>query len=135
VFDTFTNYETYRELVGVRGTKLIEQGSPEAANGLGAVREIDLGIGKLTEKVTSFSRPNHWDYQFLEWPLPYVHAGGRMSFESVPGGTMVTWESSVDGNVSLIKRKALPLVAWLGAGSLKLLALQMKRIAVRKAKT
>lgn len=134
VFDTFTKHETYRELVGVRGTKLIESGSPEASNGICAVREIDLGIGKMTEKVTAFNRPTHWDYLFIKWPLPYVHTGGRMSFQSVPGGTVVVWESSVDGNVSLIKRTALPLFAWLGSGSLKLLALQMKRIAVRNAK-
>lgn len=129
VFDVFTHYKTYRELPGVKGTALIEPGTPEAANGLGAIREIDLGIASFREQVTAAQRPDYWDYRFIEWPLPFTHVGGRMRFDAVPGGTRMVWESTIEANG--LQRAALPVLAWLSSGGLKLLSLQMKRIVTR----
>ena len=130
VFDCFTHYETYRALAGVRATRLIVPGKPEAANGLGAIREIDLGVASFREQVTGIQRPDHWDYRFIEWPVPFAHVGGRMSFEAVPGGTRMVWESTIDANGA--GRLSLPMIAWLSSAGLKLLSLQMKRIVVRR---
>lgn len=134
VFETFTNHETYRQLFIVRDSTLVAPGEKAPSNGLGAVRWIDVGVGTLKETVVGVDRPHYWDYHFSEWPMPYVHAGGRMAFESVPGGTMVTWETSFDANTSFLKRAALPLVVRLNGHALKLASLMMGRIAERKAK-
>lgn len=129
VFDVFTHYETYRALAGVRGTRLVRPGAPKPANGLGAVREIDLGVASFQELVTAVRRPDHWDYRFIAWPLPFTHVGGRMRFDAVPGGTRMVWTSTIEirGAGSL----ALPGLAWLSSAGLKLLSLQMKRIVLR----
>lgn len=132
VFDVFTDYRTYRALAGVRGTRLVAPGHPEPGNGKGAIREIDLGVASFQEQVTAVSRPASWDYHFISWPLPLTHIGGRMCFEAVPGGTRVTWESTIaaDG----LAGTALPALAWLSSASLKLLAWQMKRIVLRSSR-
>lgn len=130
VFDVFTHYETYRELGGVRATTLVTPGRPEAANGLGAVRELDLGVMVLREQVTGVQRPDFWDYRFVDWPLPFVHRGGRMAFEAVPGGTRMVWSSTVEATG--VKGLTLPAVMWLSSAGLKLLSLQMKRIVMQR---
>lgn len=135
VFETFTNHETYKKLFIVRDSTLVRPGEVTPSNGLGAVRWIDLGVGTLKETVVGVDRPNYWDYHFSEWPLPYVHAGGRMGFEAVPGGTMVTWETSFDTNTSFLKRAVLPGVIWINSRALKVAALMMGRIAEGKAKS
>lgn len=129
VFDVFTNHQTYPLLAGVKGTRLITPGHPEPGNGRGAIREIDLGFASFQEQVTDVRRPDYWDYHFIAWPLPLTHMGGRMGFEAVPGGTRVTWESTIaaDG----LRGAALPALIWLNSGGLKLLAWQMKRIVLR----
>ncbi len=96
VFDTFTLHETYSLLPIVRSSKLLTPGKGNPSNGIGAVREIRTPGATLKERVTDISRPDYWDYQFIEWPLPIPHAGGRMSFTEVPGGTEVHWETSYD---------------------------------------
>lgn len=135
VFDVFTHYDTYRQLAGVKNSRLIKPGYPEQANGVGAIRELDLGFGFFREQVTALERPHYWDYTFIDWPLPFKHAGGRMSFEAVAGGTRMTWQSTLESDGAIAV--ALPLIAWLSSGGLKLLSLQMKRIVlkVQKAST
>jgi hypothetical protein len=96
VFDTFTMYETYSALPFVLSSKLLTPGNESPSNGEGAVREIKTPTGTLKEKVIACRKPEYWDYQFLEWPLPIPHAGGRMSFTDVPGGTEVHWETSYE---------------------------------------
>ncbi len=130
VFDVFTHHETYRELSIVRGTTLIAPGSPEAANGTGAIRELDLGMARMRELVTDMQRPSYWDYRFIAWPLPHSHQGGRMSFEAEAGGTRLTWVSTVeaDGPLGL----TVPLLAWSSSAGLWLLAWQMRRIVMRR---
>ena len=130
VFDIFTHYETYRKLAGVKNTRLITPGQPEAANGVGAVRELDLGVAFFHEQVTGFKRPHYWDYKFIDWPLPFAHhVGGRMSFEAVTGGTRMTWQSTIEAHGVI--SPLLPVIAWLSSSGLKVLSIQMKRIVLK----
>ncbi|MCH7313117.1 SRPBCC family protein [Acinetobacter sp. ANC 3882] len=130
VFDVFTHYHTYRQITGVRSTRLIQAGQPEEANGLGAIREIDLGFAVFHEQVTAFHYPDYWDYHFIKWPLPLTHIGGRMSFKAVSGGTQMTWESTVE--IKGLAKVVLPWFAWFSGYGLKLASIQMKRIVLQK---
>lgn len=130
VFDVFTHHETYRELSIVRGTTLVRPGTPEAGNGTGAIRELDLGLARMREQVTAMQRPAHWDYRFIAWPLPYTHQGGRMHFAAEAGGTRLTWTSTMAGDGPL--GLGLPLLAWSSSAGLWLLARQMRRIVMRR---
>lgn len=132
VFDIFTHYDTYKSLVGVRNSRLVKVGTPQAANGFGAIRELDLGFALFREQVIAIDRPNYWDYKFIEWPLPFAHIGGRMQFDAVPGGTLMKWDSTIEAHG--IHRITLPLIGWLSGKGLKLLSLQMKSIVMKKIK-
>lgn len=96
VFDTFTNHENYRKIPLVLSSELIEEGENNTANGKNAIRKVRLVGATLKEKVTSIDYPNYWDYQFSQWLLPLQHLGGRMLFEQVSNGTLVTWSTSYD---------------------------------------
>ena len=96
VFDTFTNHENYRKIPLVLSSELIEVGENNTANGKNAIREVRLVGGTLKETVTAIDYPNYWDYQFSKWMLPLDHLGGRMQFEQVSNGTLVTWSTSYD---------------------------------------
>lgn len=96
VFDTFTNHENYRKIPLVLSSKLIEFGENNSANGKYAIREVRLVGGILKEQVTDIDYPNYWDYQFSQWLLPLDHLGGRMQFDQVSNGTLVTWSTSYD---------------------------------------
>lgn len=98
VFDTFSNHENYRKIPLVLSSELIEAGENQTANGKNAIREVRLVGGTLRETVTDLEYPNHWDYQFSQWLLPLEHLGGRMTFEQVSNGTLVTWSTSYDAS-------------------------------------
>lgn len=93
VFDIFTNHESYKQIPLVLNTKLIKQGDHYLSNGKNAIREINFVGGSLKEVVTDMQYPLYWDYLFLKWPLPVQHLGGRMQFDSVENGTLVTWST------------------------------------------
>lgn len=121
VFDTFTMYETYSKLPGVLSSELLEPGEGNPSNGVGAVRKIRAPGATLKERVTGITRPEYWDYQFIEWPLPIPHAGGRMSFTEVPGGTEVHWQTSYEAPRTLAWKVASGGIALASIGLLKLL--------------
>lgn len=98
VFDTFTNHENYRRIPLVLSSELVEAGENNTANGKNARRIVRLVGGTLKETVTDIDYPNHWDYQFSQWLLPLNHLGGRMLFEPVSNGTLVTWSTSYDAS-------------------------------------
>ncbi len=90
VFEIFTHHENYRQIPLVLNTKLIQQGKLHPSNGQNAIREIHFVGGSLKEVVTDMHYPFYWEYLFLKWPLPVQHLGGRMQFDAVENGTLVT---------------------------------------------
>lgn len=122
VFDTFTRYETYSALPIVLSSKLLVPGQGTPSNGEGAIREIKTPTGTLKEQVMACCKPQHWDYHFLEWPMPIPHAGGRMSFAEVPGGTEVHWATSYELPDTLIGNIAAAGLAVSNMAFLKMLA-------------
>ena len=98
VFKVFTNYESYEKVPLVLGTKLIQKGEISPANGKNAIRTVSFIGGSLKEVVTDIQFPLYWDYQFLKWPLPVRHLGGRMRFDQTEDGTLLTWSTRYDSS-------------------------------------
>lgn len=132
VFDTFTMYETYSALPIVLSSKLLTPGKEHPSNGEGAIREIRTPIGTLKEEVIACRRPEYWDYQFREWPLPIPHAGGRMRFTEVPGGTEVHWDTSYDVPDTMAWTIAAKGIALSNLGLLKALAHMIGKEALKR---
>lgn len=137
VFDIFTQHETYRKLPVVKNTVLLQAGEGNESNGLGAVREIKTIAGILREKVIAIDHPNYWDYLFIAWPLPFSHGGGRMQFEPVSKGTLVTWQTSYEIGTNPLWKMTTPTISVFNKVFLKYLGFKMRKIAISdtKAKT
>lgn len=132
VFDTFTQYETYARVPGVKSSMLLQPGEGTPSNGLGAIREIRMPGAMLRERVTGLSRPDYWDYHFIKWSMPFPHAGGRMAFRDVPGGTEVRWETSWELPDGLMWRLAAPGIALSNKAALGLLIRLLGREVLRR---
>ena len=130
VFEVFTNHETYRSLPGVLSSTLLTEGAGHPSSGLGAVREIRTVAFTMVEKVVAVERPDHWDYFFLEWPLPLPHAGGSMQFRAADDGTLMRWETSFETDVGWPRKAAVPAVTVMSRGILKTLSLSLKAVVI-----
>ena len=98
VFEIFTHHENYQQMPLALNTKLIQQGKPYPSNGQNAIREIHFVGGSLKEVVIDMQYPLYWEYLFLKWPLPVQHLGGRMQFDAVENGTLVTWSTQYNAD-------------------------------------
>ena len=101
VFDLLADHGNYRKNFGVKGSKLIKEGTPDR-NGLGAVRWIDAGIMQFEEKITAYERPRRFDYLIVKCSAPLEHEGGSVRLESVGNATKVTWTSVMRMKVPVI---------------------------------
>jgi uncharacterized protein YndB with AHSA1/START domain len=71
VFECITNHEDMSNWAGAR-VRLIREGEPR--NGVGAVRQMNMGGLKLNEKVVRFDPPSSYEYTIVKG-LPVDHRG------------------------------------------------------------
>ena len=93
VFDLLADHANYQSFRGIKKSRLLEQGHSDK-NGEGALRLIDLGAVKLTERITHFDRPNRLDYLIEKSsPLPFKHQEGSIRLRAEGDKTHVDWVS------------------------------------------
>lgn len=90
VFEAYTDHEKLAEIPGVRSCNLTRRGDTEK-NGLGAVREVDIGPIWLEEEIVGFDRPHRMEYRIRKSRPAADHQLGRVEFAEAAGGTKVTW--------------------------------------------
>lgn len=102
VFDVISDHAGYVRLPGIKSAKVVKPGTTEP-NGLGAVREISLGVPWFREEITMFERPRRMDYRITSsGPLTIDHEGGSVQLETVGDTTVVTWTSTFEVKVPVI---------------------------------
>jgi hypothetical protein len=134
VYETFTNHNSYKQLPGVLSSKLLKEGQGNPSSGVGAIREVKSVAFTLKEEVKATEVPVYWDYYFHQWPLPVPHAGGRMAFEAVDGGTLVVWETAFELKAGSAFSLASPAFSFFNKLVIKSLPQLLKRLAVKNAK-
>ena len=93
VFDLLADHANYQSFRGIKKSRLLEEGHTDK-NGEGALRLIDLGSVKLTERITHFDRPNRLDYLIEKSsPLPFKHQVGTITLRAEGDQTHVDWVS------------------------------------------
>jgi uncharacterized protein YndB with AHSA1/START domain len=100
VFDVLADHAGYVRFPGVRSARVVRAGAPEP-NGLGAVREIDLGLSWFEEEITAFTRPTRMEYRIVRSRPPVDHEGGCLTFRPVAGGVEVVWTTTFHVRVPL----------------------------------
>lgn len=95
---------------GIRSARVTTPGISES-NGVGAVREIDLGVIWLREKITAFDRPHRMEYRILASRPSADHRHGRVDFAETQHGTEITWTSMFALPLPVVGKVAEPAVA------------------------
>jgi uncharacterized protein YndB with AHSA1/START domain len=101
VFDVLSDHANYKSFPGVKDSRLLKEGKPDR-NGLGAVRRIETPGVWFEETITAYERPRRFDYLITACKLPLEHEGGSLRFETIGGGTLVTWTSTLRLKVPVI---------------------------------
>lgn len=109
VFSWFSRHENFGKLFPGRTRRIKDSEDPADPNGLGSVREVRIGLVRLEETITRFERPGCIEYRVTRgWPVR--NHLGRLSFESVAGGTQLEYTISFESRI--------PFAGNLVAGSL-----------------
>lgn len=128
IFDLLADHANYKQFPGVKDSKLLTPGKRER-NGIGAVRQVDVGAARFVEIITRYKRPTRLDYRIVKSFPPVKHEGGSITLESTPEGTAVTWTSTIRLKIPLVGNLLTPLlVAQLSKGFLHTLKAVEKRV-------
>lgn len=128
IFDLLADHANYKQFPGVTASRLLQPGKRDK-NGIGAVRQIDVGRARFVELITRYKRPTRLDYRIVKSFPPVEHKGGSISLEAAAGGTVVTWTSTIRLKVPVIGGLLTPLLtAQLSKGFLHTLKAVEKKL-------
>lgn len=94
VFEAVTNSARMPSVLG-QGIRIISPAVGPDPDGVGAIREVNVWPVWFREEITRFERPHRLDYHIMEVRPHFEHLDGKFLFEAVPGGTRVTWTTTV----------------------------------------
>lgn len=129
IFDILADHANYKQFPGITGSRLLQPGKRDK-NGIGAVRQIDVGRARFVELVTRYKRPTRLDYRIVKSFPPVQHQGGSITLEAGPHGTVVTWTSTIRLKLPVVGGLLTPLLtAQLSKGFLHTLKAVEKKLA------
>jgi uncharacterized protein YndB with AHSA1/START domain len=108
VFDALADHERFFRGRPIERCVVTKPGTHEK-NGLGAVREVDVGGQHYVEEVVRFERPRRFDYIVRsvtrgKRKLPVQHALGWLELGETSAGTTVEWRSRFRFRIPLLGR-------------------------------
>ena len=129
IFDLLADHANYKQFPGVTASRLLQPGKRDK-NGIGAVRQIDVGRARFVELITRYKKPTRLDYRIVKSFPPVEHKGGSISLEPADGGTLVTWTSTIRLKLPVVGGLLTPLLtAQLSKGFLHTLKAVEKKLA------
>jgi len=129
IFDLLADHANYKQFPGVTASRLLQPGKRDK-NGIGAVRQVDVGRARFVELITRYKRPSRLDYRIVKSFPPVEHKGGSISLEAADGGTVVTWTSTIRLKLPVVGGLLTPLLtAQLSKGFLHTLRAVEKKLA------
>ncbi|MGE5184850.1 MAG: SRPBCC family protein [Acidobacteriota bacterium] len=106
VFDALADHERFFRGRPIERCVVTTPGTPEK-NGLGAVREVDVGGNHYVEEVVRFERPRRFDYLVRsvtrgKRKLPVQHELGWLELTETSAGTRIDWRSRFRFRIPLL---------------------------------
>ncbi len=94
VFEAVINADKYPYVSRLVHIERVRPASATEKDGVGTMREVELGVMWFKEEFTAFERPKRVDYIILEARPYFEHQAGSFSFKKRGTMTEVTWASS-----------------------------------------
>ena len=122
VFDRLTDHAGIADITPVRKSTLEKQGQPDA-NGVGAVRRLELVGPPIREEITEYSKPDSFAYKLLSG-LPVKDHVGTVKLTARPdGGTEVNYHvrstPTIPGGAVVLKPVLKKAITDMVTGALK----------------
>lgn len=108
VFDALSDHERFFQGRPIERCVVTRPGTHEK-NGLGAIREVDVGRDHFVEEVIRFDRPRRFDYVVRsvkrgKRELPVQHELGWLELAEAAGTTSIVWRSRFRFRIPLLGR-------------------------------
>jgi len=94
VFEAVINADKYPYVSRLVHVERVRSASAKDKDGVGTMREVELGVMWFKEVFTVFERPSRVEYKILEARPYFDHQAGCFSFKKRGTMTEVTWSSS-----------------------------------------
>ncbi len=94
VFEAVINADKYPYVSRLIHVERVRDASTTEKDGVGTLREVELGVMWFKEEFTVFERPKRVDYKILEARPYFEHQAGSFSFRKRGTMTEVTWSST-----------------------------------------
>ena len=94
VFEAVINADKYPYVSRLIHVERVRHASATEKDGVGTMREVELGVMWFKEEFTAFQRPTQVDYKILEARPYFEHQSVRFCFKNRGIMTEVTWSST-----------------------------------------
>jgi ribosome-associated toxin RatA of RatAB toxin-antitoxin module len=134
VFEAVINADKYPYVSRLVHVERIRPASAKAKDGVGTMREVELGVVWFREEFTLFDRPQRVDYRILEARPHFEHLAGSFCFKKQGRSTEVIWSTTLIVPSTLPPKLVEKMTEWLVKAAFKstLMILDRKLQASRK---
>ena len=132
VFEAIINADKYPYVSRLIHVQRIKSASSTQADGVGTLREVELGIVWFKEEFTYFERNKQVDYKILESRPHFEHQSGSFVFKRMGKKmTRVTWSSTFYISIAIAPKLADKVSGWMVKAAFKsaLMVLENKLLA------
>ena len=134
VFEAVINAEKYPHVSRLVHVERIKPASPTQKDGVGTMREVELGVVWFREEFTAFERNKQVDYKILESRPHFEHQIGSFVFKRMGKKmTQVTWSSTFYIPTTVAPKLVSKISGWMVKAAFKsaLMVLDRKLQATR----
>jgi ribosome-associated toxin RatA of RatAB toxin-antitoxin module len=132
VFEAIINADKYPYVSRLVHVQRIKPASATQADGVGTLREVELGVVWFKEEFTYFERNKQVDYKIFESRPHFEHQSGSFVFKRMGKKmTKVTWTTSFHIPVSIAPKLVDKITGWMVKAAFKsaLMVLENKLLA------
>jgi ribosome-associated toxin RatA of RatAB toxin-antitoxin module len=137
VFEAIINADKYPYVSRLVHVQRIKPASATQADGVGTLREVELGVVWFKEEFTYFERNKQVDYKIFESRPHFEHQSGSFVFKRMGKKmTRVTWTTSFHIPVSIAPKLVDKITGWMVKAAFKsaLMVLENKLLASEVAR-
>lgn len=119
VFEAVINADKYPYVSRLVHVERIRSASSNEKDGVGTLREVELGVVWFREEFTLFDRNKRVDYKILETRPHFDHQQGSFCFKKLGKSTEVIWSTTFNIPSNLPPKLVEKITEWLVKAAFK----------------